>query len=422
MQTAVNEPAGGANRLAAVKRIYLYVVAFVSLAAMLASADSLLGFLSRAWLGDVVIVTPRAVASSAGLLLVATPIFLLHWGLAQRGHETPEERDSVLRKLFLYLASALSVIFLAINVYSIVDGSIAILLGADRTSNDLLVAWPQWVLFGAVNAALVGYWAHVLRTDGDFGTEHRGGRVVRQLYTLIAGFSGLVLILWGGASLVNVLLTLAVDQWSNNLINGYAWWATSISGACAQLLVGSWVAWANRAQWREVVKIHPMEGQAPSRRIYLYIAIVLGAIATLTPAALVLREGLLMLFGTGGGELVDLLRRMITPISFVPIGLGIWIWHSRVLHQEAAAFGESQQGAAVRRLYFYLVAATGLALTWVGAVELLNAVLDWVISSGDRIWTQPLANGLSLIAVGAPVWALHWRGATDRTPAEYPGR
>ena len=67
----------------------------------------------------------------------------------------------------------------------------------------------------------------------------------------------------------------------------------------------------------------------------------------------------------------------------------------------------------VRRIYYYAVAATGLALLWYGAAEIVMVLLNWVFSDGDvggpGIWVEPLATGLSLVAVGAPVWAFHWR-------------
>ena len=107
----------------------------------------------------------------------------------------------------------------------------------------------------------------------------------------------------------------------------------------------------------------------------------------------------------------DLLREVIDPLSFVPVGLIVWLWYWRQLGREADAYGESPQGAAVRRLYYYLVAAAGLALTWVGAVVLLQTLFDvWFVDQGlSGFWAEPLATGLSLLAVGAPVWAFHWR-------------
>jgi hypothetical protein len=152
--------------------------------------------------------------------------------------------------------------------------------------------------------------------------------------------------------------------------------------------------------------------------------VVIGAIATLTPAALLLRELLLMLFGDSSGSLRVLLNKLVTPLSYVPVGLVIWFWHWNVLRREAGVFGESHQGATVRRVYYYLMAATGLALLWVGNVELLNALIDTLFNwslGPSVIWHEPLANGLSLLLVGAPIWLLHWRGVqqrAERTDAE----
>ena len=157
------------------------------------------------------------------------------------------------------------------------------------------------------------------------------------------------------------------------------------------MLVGSWLARTNWLQWNAVLRLNPAEGQAALRRFYLYAGIVLGAVATLTPAALLLREGLLMLLGESTGTLPDLLLKLIGPLSMIPVGLVVWIWHARVLHREAASFGESTEAATVRRVYYYLMTATGLALLWVGAVELLNGLIDYALIG--EVWSERLATG-----------------------------
>jgi hypothetical protein len=73
------------SRLAAVRRLYVYWVAFVSQIAMLIGINELVGVIGRAWLereaamGDVFFRT--AAAGSISVLVVATPIFLIHWGV-----------------------------------------------------------------------------------------------------------------------------------------------------------------------------------------------------------------------------------------------------------------------------------------------------------------------------------------------------
>jgi hypothetical protein len=422
MTVVLKQPARSVNRLASVRRLYVYLVAFVSLAAGLAGLSNLVETLARLWLGSVGdgliggAGFGRSVASSAGLLLVATPIFLVHWGLAQSHQREAEERDALLRKLFLYAASAIALGGLLINAYLLIEGIAQLAFGLPPAQSSLLPSqWLAWSLLALANGAFLAYWYHVLQTDGDYAQEATPGRIIRQLFMLVAGLVGLLVLLWGTASALQTLLRLFVDQMTATA--GWGWWPRTLGSAVAQISIGSWLAFSNRAQWHSVVAMQASEGQAALRRFYLYAAVVIGAVATLTPAALVLRELLLMLFGDAGGELTALLNKLITPISFVPIGLAIWLWHWRVLSDEANAYGESHQGATVRRIYYYLMAAIGLALTWVGAVQLLHAVIDTLLTTTGStfgVWHEPLANGLSLLTIGAPIWALHWRTMQHR--------
>ena len=68
----------------------------------------------------------------------------------------------------------------------------------------------------------------------------------------------------------------------------------------------------------------------------------------------------------------------------------------------------------VRRIYYYVVAAVGLVLVWFGAAETVSALLDWIFGTGSKVGAPArvggaAGDGLSLLVVGVPVWALHWR-------------
>ena len=111
---------------------------------------------------------------------------------------------------------------------------------------------------------------------------------------------------------------------------------------------------------------HPEEGQSALRRFYLYVAVVVGALTVLLPLAEVgafVALGVLRLLGMDDTQLLD---SFATTLAATPIGLFVWRWHWRYLQQEAATYGESAQGATIRRLYYYAVALTGLvlALVW----------------------------------------------------------
>ena len=226
------------ERLAPVRRTYIYLVAFVSLGVALAGMGSLVDSLARLWLdqgGDTVgvYIYNRSLAASAGLLLVATPIFLVHWGLAQARRREIEERSSLLRKLFLYAASALSLAWMVTAAYGLIYNITAVALGQPLAEADL---WPSgWLaalIMAVTNGALVMYWYAILRGDGDFGAETTAGRIVRQLFMLLAGLTGLVLMLWGAASGLQVLLNLLVvtlGVGAGEVTSGLRWWQNALA-------------------------------------------------------------------------------------------------------------------------------------------------------------------------------------------------
>lgn len=398
------------TRLAAVRRFYVYLVAFVSQVAMLFGINDLIDIISRAWLQSDGLLQASfvrtATARSTGLLLVATPLFLIHWWLGQRRKDEVAERNSVWRKLFLYGSTAAGLVVMLTNAYRLLRELTWLAVGASVGLAEAVPAgWLHWGFMAALGAGLIYYWYTVLVTDGDLGREAMAARFVRQLFLAIAGLVGLGIVVWGARALIVLGLQSLVDQAFGAL--DLNWWRLPLGGGVSQMLVGLWLFHAAWQQWQDVVKLHAAEGRAVLRRVYLYIGALIGAIATLTPAALLLREGLLMLFGSGGGSPAELLDRMIDPVSFIPVGGVVWFWFWTTLRRETDAYGDSGQSATVRRIYAYLVAAIGLALLWVGAVALLHALLDALLV-GD-IWREPLANGLALLAVGVPIWAIFWR-------------
>ena len=90
------EPTG---LLATIQRLYFYLVATISLLVGLSALLALVEVLSRVWLGDAGVSVNTSsymreiVARSGGILLVATPIFLIHWRYIRRSHAQPGRID-----------------------------------------------------------------------------------------------------------------------------------------------------------------------------------------------------------------------------------------------------------------------------------------------------------------------------------------
>jgi hypothetical protein len=421
--------------LPAVRRLYFYLIAFVSLTAGLFAMDGLLGTLGELWFGgqslyiaDVGALWRNSIARSGGVLLVATPIFLIHWGYIQRRQGEAGERPAVLRKLFLYAASAMALFFAVMNGYELLTGLAFLAFGG---SLDATAIWPAgWFVntaMIAIGLGLTTYFHHILIEDGDYGAETTAAGSMRRLYQLLVGLAGLLMLIYGSSQLLYALWQAAVgalDALETLGLDAGNWLPAALSNGLALTLLGAILARVNWRRWQRIVATNPGEAASPLRRLYLYLAVSISALAVLAPAAALLREILLLLFGQGDGSLIELIDRLGRPLSFIPMGLASWLWHARRLRAEAVRSGESGEAATVRRIYHYALAAVGLALLWLGMVDSLRALLDVAFTQGpgagaDTLWAEALATGLSLLAVGAPIWALHWR--TVQRVARQPG-
>ncbi len=407
------------NRLATIRRLYFYIVALISFVVLLAGLDSLLRYLIETWLdapGQATFMdadyTRRIIAQNGGFLLVATPIFLLHWNYMQRRRDEPGERGAGLRKLFLYIASAVALIYALSNAYRLLNGLANLALGETLQANPL---WPSGWLHAVVMIVLATilqlYWHRTLLSDGDYGREHGWAGTWRRFYQAAAGLAGLILLLQGGYNLVSVAWQVVVGSTAREATSAFGWLRYQLADGIALTLVGALLANINWQRWRATTERFPSEATAVLRRVYLYVAVVFSALATVIPAAIALRVFLLLLLGSDLLTWADVPDRLAESLPYLPVGLVAWLWYWRFLGQEASQYGETAEGASVRRLYYYIVAAVGLALLWVGAVGILQALLDRFLVGQGSFWVEPLATGLSLVIVGAPIWSLHWRTA-----------
>lgn len=407
------------NRLAVIRRFYLYAVVAVSLGVMLASLDDLartltdslfpgtvgLGVGGDSFLRD-------AIARNTGALLVATPLFLVHWLFAGRLLSLTPERASAIRKLALYGLMVVTFGMAAEHLYQWLYQGTAMLLGQSNQEMGITSLAGQWLyrlVMLAVSGGLGWFLVGLLREDKDAGQETGRAGTMRRLFQNIAGLGGFSLALFGGAALLQVPLRLGLEQLSpSKLTVGDFAWGQMAAGGVAALLVGLLIWRINWRVWDGLIDSQPTEAATALRRFYLYAATLISAATAVTPAAMLLSDLLRRLFGyPSGAPLSDL----STPISLIVLGLIAWRWHWGQVQTEAARYGDSPESANVRRLYYYLVAAIGLVLLWIGLVDLLRLLLDWLAVSGplDEFRAGQAANGLSLLAVGAPVWVIHWR-------------
>lgn len=407
------------SRAESMRRLYFYAVAGVAYALGIWAFNGLLRTLVLAlpwfWPEGTVLVSGDflrdPVALYSGALLVTTPVFVVHWVLAQRRAQAqPEERVSALRKLYLYLVLALSLGFGLDGVYNLVVILIQALLQvpvaqweAGRT-----VPWPYYLVVALAYLAAARAWQGYLVRDGDLGQEMGLAGTVRRLFQTGVGMAGLVMALGAAGAILGLVLRSGLERLATGTV-AMPDWRVSLANEVAVLLIGVVLWRTNSRRWDQIIAQRPDEARAALRRLYLYAATVFSAALAVVPAAFLLRDVLLMLFGV---EAVPDLVGLASPLGNILVGAMAWRWHWRVVQSEADRYGDSPESETVRRIYYYLVAATGLILLWLGLVDLVQVLLDAtlvpdILDTGLR--ARQAANGISLAAVGLPVWGLHWR-------------
>src|SRR5215217_2897701 len=165
-----------------IRRLYFYLVAFISIEVVLWGLVSLL----RSMLDDVISGSADTLAQALALILVGVPIFLIHWLWSQRASaREEEEKTASLRALFLYAILLATLIPVVQNLLSFIDRSLVQATGLgvarsfsvfrEQTIADNLIA----ILMNGIVAA---YFWNVLRADWAVLTDKENFADIRRLY------------------------------------------------------------------------------------------------------------------------------------------------------------------------------------------------------------------------------------------------
>jgi hypothetical protein len=390
----------------AVRRIYIYLVAFVSLEVV---AWSVIGLGRSAFNRGTIIGGADQLASALAFILVGLPIFLIHWSLAQRdADKDPEERFSAMRALFLYGAWLALFVPVAQNAIAILQRALALLLGGDP--NVVAIGgdqtWSDNLVGIVVNGILAVYFYTVIRASWKepprgnwFPLIRRSARYLLMLYGFVMAFAGVQQVLFYLFDLVDAIGGGIVET----LVNGLSF-----------ILIGFpiWVV-----VWRLIQR--SLEDTAERRSLLrmgvLYSLTFLAVVITLVSGGYVLDEILRTALGPAFFD-QDLVDTIGGSLSVVIPALVTWIFYNRVLKRGIEATPEVQQRAGMHRLYAYVLSLMGLSAAFMGTYMLVQYIIERLVflhilgDVRDYYASQlPLADALATLLIGLPVWVWAWR-------------
>ncbi len=385
-----------------IRRLYFFAVALISVEVVL---WGLIRLLRVTFSTGLILPGAEMLAQSLALILVGVPIFLLHWGWAQRAARTDgEEHAATLRAVFLYAVLLATLIPVAQNLLALLNRSLISLAGLE-TSRALLGKTQGWIdnlIAIFFNLAAAAYFYRITQFDWASLLEVENFRGVRRLYRYLWMLYGLLMVIFGTQQVIRFLFyvpsTILGAPGREVFINGLA-----------LTLVGAPI-WAWSWQTCQHALEEPPESASLLRLGVLYLLSLAGIISVLSSAGVLV--DLLLRFALGQNfPLPDLLSRLGGPVSIgIPLGV-VWAYYGGWLFRQINAEPSFARRAGLKRFYFYILALIGLAATVAGLALLFSFIIETLVSSGS-IWGETLRGRLSAalatLLVGLPLWLVAW--------------
>ncbi len=408
------------------RQVYLYAVSYISLLMVLAGASNLLQLLLRTALGIPVDRyglggdnARQQFSLWAAMLVVGGVVWAIHWWLAQRGvasanPDAAAERRSVLRKLFLYGVMATALWQVAFALADLIrttlqpDGS-----DFGATPAEIRIAGgAQLLVYGL---AWLYHW-RVRGQDDRVVPETGPAATVRRWYFYLAGYVLLSALLIQAATLLGFVWKM--------LTGGDLPWAAGTTGVPVPL--ASSIAWLITAgglwawHWWQVqrrVARDPDEQRSVLRKVYLYSVTLQTVAVTLANLAFFLNSLFRLVWGSDprGGSGEPILAAAGGPILTALVYGVFWAYHWQILKQDARLpVAGPAVTAALRRLYYYLIALLGLSMLAVGVADTLRLLVDGLLGGSattnlsQREWGDQVALVATLVVVGGVAWVLSW--------------
>jgi len=310
-----------------VRRWYIFLVSAISLQAVTWAIIALLrNLLTQGFSAPV-----EATAFQIAVVVIGLPVFLVHWLWAQNlARQTVDERQSVVRRLYLYGMLAGFLGPFAANTYTLVVTLLRLLVNDPNpgrgfftflSPGDMIIH----ALLALVVLGLLWFYHHwILAQDTQNVPQTGNPALVRRLYILVFSAVGVTMT---SMALVELLRWL-MYQFGEAAIGGST--TTILTAATARLAVGI-PLWLIFWRWAQRLFTGPSAEERSSvlRKVYLYLIVLITVLGFVSLATTILAGFLRRLLDLpSSGDIRD-------PLSIMLVMAVMWVYHAIVLRDDA---------------------------------------------------------------------------------------
>jgi len=387
-------------------RFLTYAVSFVGLMAFLFAVYGLLGRV----LPDAVFRTRELLSASdtreqasyyLATLLVATPLWLGFWRLAERRIvRSPPERDAPERRVYFALVFAIAATAALFALHTLLR-VVLTLPGPHDTNTVLRDGAGSATRLTVYGAALFGYtrlaWRERPIEEPD--RAHDCALYILTAFSLVFLSVGLTNAI---AAIVN-----QIQGTQQSILLG----STPDSVAVLWGQIAAWII-SGGSVWAVITRYDQSRPGARAFRVpYLYIVLGVSILITLAESGQLLYELVRRGLGYQTSDNWGFLHGAVPPLL---VGAMTWAYYWTVLRHQAVRPGHSAQPGMLpwpRRWPLAGLSFVGLAITAPAAVALLWVVLDFLFKTHDRIgewWRDTTSASITALLIGSAVWLPAW--------------
>lgn len=399
--------------MAAIRRVYLYLVSAVSLGMLANGLVSIGGILLGSLTGDSLggESLRRDIAFGIALTLIGYPVWLFHsWWARRLYKQDATERISSLRHLYFYIVLF---VFAAVGGFAagaVVEETIRWILRVPTAWSEVIDPLPRLLV------AATFWWYHwrSVADDRKVSPEIGNTATIRRWYVYLISFWFLIVFLNGLGDVIRIIWQVATGT---HFVDVSADVAAGSAAAIAGLLV-----WRYHWRWSTTGSEAESDRRSTLRTVYLLFVIGVSTAVTLFQASQLLFYALSRLLGVAepGGQSGSLLTLLAGPVSLaVPYGVA-WFVHQRILRDEGRTVETTSHQISVRRFARYLVTLVAVALLTVGiggVLWIFGDLLTSAITPSETWWRERLSLYGTMAIVGLPVWLSRWRPVVDADEA-----